>query len=124
MVYLKFLVFLYFLDCGYIHVHVLVYGQNFHKIMYYDVIRHVSPLIPDVAASIFRKNLKRVLFFLHVHFIQRQPLQSDNFFRWTLWKPDTAIVALSTCAQRDNAIKHKSITQQREKTQVDNATTR
>ena len=60
---LKFLVFLYFLDCGYIHVHVLVYGQNFHKIMYCDVIRHVSPLIPDVAASIFRKNFKRVLFF-------------------------------------------------------------
>ena len=30
---LKFLVFLYFLECGYIHVHVLVYGQNFHKIM-------------------------------------------------------------------------------------------
>ena len=22
-------------------------------------------------------------FFLHVHFIQSQPLQSDNFFRWT-----------------------------------------
>ena len=49
--------------------------------MYYDVIRHVSPLIPDVAASIFRENFKRVLFFLHVHFIQRQPLQSDNFLR-------------------------------------------
>ena len=36
---LKFLVFLYFLECGYIYV--LVYCKNFHKIMYCDVIRHV-----------------------------------------------------------------------------------
>ena len=34
--------------------------------MYCDVIRHVSPLIPDVAASIFRKNFKRVLFLVHL----------------------------------------------------------
>ena len=58
---LKFLVFLYFLECGYIYV--LVYGQNFHKTMYCNVIRHVSPLIPEVAASIFRKNFKRVWIF-------------------------------------------------------------
>ena len=30
--------------------------------MFCDAIRHVSPLIPDVAASIFRKNFKQVLF--------------------------------------------------------------
>ena len=43
---------MYFLECGYIHV--LVYGRNFHKIMYCDVIRYVlSPQIPDVAAGTY-----------------------------------------------------------------------
>ena len=70
MVYPKVWVFLYFLECGYIHV-IVVYGQNFHKIMYCDVIRHVSPLIPEVVASIFRKNFKRVwiFFFMFTLFI-------------------------------------------------------
>ena len=50
--------------------------------------------------------------------------ESETFFRAFVWKPDKAIIALSTCAQRDNEIKHKSITRQHDKIQVDNATTR
>ena len=52
--------------------------------------------------------------------------------KWNIWKPDTAIIALSRyrlvhnaiTRQRDKTQVDNAITRQRDKTQVDNATTR